>query len=135
MKVLLSSSILATFSAHLILLDLTTLAILGERYKLWSSKLWSLLHSHPHWCLRILFSNILSLHSSLNVGDPVSQSYSININIIAHVKKKNSHLVQDSNLCLQLETRVRILVQTRIFRFILAFMTFRMIFWKSIYLI
>ena len=51
-------------------------------YKLWSSSLWSLLHTPfssllgPNIHLRILFSNILSLDSSLNVRDHVSQSYS-----------------------------------------------------------
>ena len=61
LKELLSSSILATCPAHLNLLDLITLPILGERYKLWSFSLWSLLHSPfssllgPNIRLRILF--------------------------------------------------------------------------------
>ena len=37
LKALLPSSILATWPAHFNLLDLITLNILGERYKLWSS--------------------------------------------------------------------------------------------------
>jgi hypothetical protein len=45
LKALLHSSILATCPAHLNFLDLITLTILGERYKLRSSSLWSLLHS------------------------------------------------------------------------------------------
>ena len=45
LKALLPSSILATCHAHLNILDLITLTILGERYKLRSSSLWSLLHS------------------------------------------------------------------------------------------
>ena len=53
--------------------------------QLWSSSLWSLLHSPfssllgPNIRLRILFSNTLSLDSSLNVRDHVSQ-----YNIIVH---------------------------------------------------
>ena len=60
------------------LLDLIALTILGERYKLWSYSLWSLLHSpfspflRSNIRLRILLSNTLSLHSSLNVRDHVS---------------------------------------------------------------
>ena len=69
----LPSSILTTWPAYHNLLHLITLTILGERYKLWS-----LLHSPfsfllvPDIRLRILFSNIFSLHSSLNVRDNVS---------------------------------------------------------------
>ena len=43
LKALLSSSILATLPAHLNLLDLIT--ILDERYSIFSSSFWSLLHS------------------------------------------------------------------------------------------
>ena len=56
---------------------------------LWQySSLWSILHSPfasflgPNIRLRILFSNNLSLRSSLNIGDRVSQPYSANGNII-----------------------------------------------------
>ena len=82
LKALLPSSILATWPVYLNLLDIITLTILGERYKLWSSSLWSLFHSPfssllgPNTRLRILFSNTLSLHSSLNIRDHVSQPYS-----------------------------------------------------------
>ena len=88
LKALLPSSILATWSAHLNLLDVMTLALLGERYKPWSSSLWSLLHYSfssllgPNTRLRILFSNTLSPHSSFNVRDHVPQPYSTTGNII-----------------------------------------------------
>ena len=36
---------------------------------------------HPFWSLKIMFSNTLSLHSSLNVRDHVSKPYSITGNI------------------------------------------------------
>ena len=76
-KELLPSSILAIWFAHLNLLDLITLTTLYERCKRWSSSLWSFLHSPfsslfgPNIRLRILISNTLSLHSSLNVRDHV----------------------------------------------------------------
>ena len=75
------STILATRPAYLNHLVLITLTMLGERYKPWSSSSWSLLHSPfalilgPNIRLWILFSNTLSLFSSYNVRDLVSQSY------------------------------------------------------------
>ena len=81
-------SILAIWPAHRNNLDLITLTILGERYKLWSSSLWSLLHSpfasllDPNIRLRILFSNTLSLHSFLNARNHASQPYSTIENVV-----------------------------------------------------
>ena len=81
LKAMLPSSSLVTWLAHLNPLYLITLTILGDQHKLWSSSLWNLLHSPfssfllPNIRLRILFSNTLSLHSSFNVRDHVSQPY------------------------------------------------------------
>ena len=86
LKVLLPIYILATWPAHLKLLDLITLRTLCERHKLLSSSLWSLLQSpFRNILLRILFSNTLSLHSSLNVRDHVQQPNSTNGNIIVYI--------------------------------------------------
>ena len=88
LKTLLPSSNLATWPVHLNLLDSITLIILGEWYKLWNSSLLSFLHSPfksllgPNIRLKILFTNTLSLHSSLNVRGHVSQPYRTTDNII-----------------------------------------------------
>ena len=75
--------------AHLILLDLINRIILGEKYRSFSSSLCSFLHSTATSSLlgtsiflNTLFSNVLSLGSSLNAGDQVSLSYKTKAKII-----------------------------------------------------
>ena len=77
-----SPPIRATCPAHLILLDFITRTILGEEYRSLSSSFCSFLHSSvtstllgPNILLDTLFSNTLSVLSSLNVSDQVSHPY------------------------------------------------------------
>ena len=79
---ILHSPLHATCSAHLIILDFITRTILGEQYQSWSSLLCTFLHSpvnssllDPNIFLSTLFSNTLSLHSSLSVRDQVLHPY------------------------------------------------------------
>ena len=72
----LPSSLRATCPAHLILLHFITRTILGEEYRSLRSSLCNFLHSPvtpsllgPNILLNTLFSNTLSLCSSLNVSD------------------------------------------------------------------
>jgi len=69
----------ATCPAHLILLDFITETILGEQYISLNSSLCSFLHSPvssyllgPNILLSTLFSNTLSLRSSLDANDSVA---------------------------------------------------------------
>ena len=74
--------ICATCPAHLILFNLITQMIFGEEYRSLSSSICGFLHSPVTLSLlglniplSALFSNNLSLHSSLNVSDQVSHPY------------------------------------------------------------
>ena len=76
------STVRATCPAHPIILDLITRKIFGEQYRPLRSSLCSFLHSpvtspllDPNILLSTLFSNILSLRSSLNVSDQVLHLY------------------------------------------------------------
>jgi len=76
------SSIRATCPGHLIIHDLSIRTIYGEQHRSLSSSLCSFLHSPvtssllgPNILLNTLFSDTLSLRSSLNVRDQVLHPY------------------------------------------------------------
>ena len=85
----LPSPIHATCAAHLILLDFITRKISGEQYRSLSSSLCSLLHSpvtsslqRPNILFNTMFSNTLSLSSSIIASDQVSHPYKTRGNVI-----------------------------------------------------
>ena len=85
------SPIHATYPVHFIRLDLITWTVLGEEYRTLSSSLHSFLHSPvtssligSNILLNTLFSDTLSLRSSLNVSDHVSYPYKTAGKIIVH---------------------------------------------------
>ena len=102
LKAPLPFSILIIWPAHLNILDLIVFAILGERYKLRSSSLWrfllfpflSLLVSNNR--LKILFSNTLRRHSSLNANDHISQPF-ITTGIIIIIQDSKANIMRDEN--------------------------------------
>jgi len=76
------SPIRATCHAHLILRNVITRIVFGEEYRSLNFSLYSFLHSPVTWSLlgqdillRAIFSNTLSLCSSLNVGYQVAHPY------------------------------------------------------------
>ena len=71
-----------TCTAHLIFLDFLTRTVLSEEYRSWSSSLCKFFHSPvtssllgSNILLNTLFSNNLSLRSSLNVSDHIPHPY------------------------------------------------------------
>ena len=98
--------------AHLILLDFITRTILGKKYRSLSSSLCSFLHSpvtssllDPNTLLNTLFSNTLSLRSSLNVSRLSSyffqnkqfKKYQVHGTFLVAIRleKREKYLVQD----------------------------------------
>ena len=82
LKPVLPSSILATWPAHLGLLELIPLTKLGERY---NCVAFSTLHSHPSWAQIFASGSCFQIPLAcvpLNVRDHVSQPYSTTGNII-----------------------------------------------------
>jgi len=96
------SSIRATCPAYLILLDFITRTTLGEEYRSLCFSLSSFLHSpvassllDPNILLNTLFSNTLSLHSSLNMSDQVPHPHKTTGKIIVlyHGAKESKNCV------------------------------------------
>ena len=93
------SSIRAKCPPNLILLDFITQKILDEEYRSLSSSLYSFLHSPvtssflgPNTLLSTLFSNTLSMLSSVSVSDQVSHPYNTSGRIIVlYILMDSSH--------------------------------------------
>jgi hypothetical protein len=95
-----SFPIRATCPAHLILLDFITRTTVGEEYRSWSSSIRRFIHSPvtssllgPNVLLKTLFSNTLSLRSSLSVSNQVSHPFkTTSLNFwIGNWRQKNLH--------------------------------------------
>ena len=89
---ILLSPIRAACPDHLILLDFIIQTIVGEEYRSLSSSWCSFLHSPvtsshigPNTLLSTLFSNTLSLSSSLNASDQVSHPYTTGKIIVLYI--------------------------------------------------
>ena len=100
-----SPPIHATCPAHLIILYSITRVILGEEYGLLSSTLFSFIYSPvtssllgPNILLSSLFSNTLSLCSSLNVSDQVSHPYKTTGKSLVLCTRISIFVFLDSNL-------------------------------------
>jgi hypothetical protein len=86
------SPVLATCTAHLIPVDLITRITFGELYRSLSFQLCNFLlypvtssHLGPNVLISTLFSNTLSLRSSLDVSDQVPHSYKTRKIIVIHI--------------------------------------------------
>ena len=87
-------------TAHLILFYLIKLTIFGEDHRSWSSSLCTFLHSPvasslvvPYIFLSTLFSNTLSLLSSLNVSDQLSHPYKTTGKITVFYVSSSWHII------------------------------------------